>query len=91
MTLSPRGERTTPTLLQPRQPVLRESQNGDNEEKEDDDDAGSDELHYMQVNKSLVVDGHHCPSKISYLYKSVSHKIGNAHMYICIPDNALLP
>ena len=44
--VSPRGEKTTPTLLQPRQPVLRESHNDDDEavfdgdnEKEDDDDA----------------------------------------------------
>ena len=44
--VSPRGEKTTPTLLQPRQPVLRESHNDDDDavfdgdnEKEDDDDA----------------------------------------------------
>lgn len=53
--VSPRGEKTTPTLLQPRQPVLRESHNDDDDdavfdEKEDDDDAGNDGLDYMQVN-----------------------------------------
>ena len=61
VTLSPRGERTTPTLLQPRQPVLRESKHDadvdadGNDENEDGDDAGNDE--YMQIIQSLAM--HH--------------------------------
>ena len=73
MTLSPRGERTTPTLLQPRQPALRKSQHdahsdGDADansdadaenEKEDDADTGNDD--FMPIIQSLAMDPHYYP------------------------------
>ena len=80
--LSPRGEKTTPTLLQPRQPVLRESQNIGNDdavfdgddEKEDDDDERDDGLDYIYAS-SLISGG---------VWSLLSSQKGISYLHVCM-------